>query len=199
MTIRQNTKFRREINEMHPATSDNIRDFISRCEEDSNLRTTGNMVRVIANTGLRNEEFKSLQVSDLDPNGEWLNITHVRGTKGKPRVIPIRSRTYAALIALHELNPASEFVLGDCPRTRFDESIRKLRTVAPQFARARLWTHSIRKNFEFRLKSAGIPSGIVKYWLGRQDINEALQSLVLTHEQKMQVMRRTIERFLHEL
>ncbi len=89
--------------------------------------------------------------------------------------------------------------MEDSPRTRFDYMIRKLKIVAPQLERTRLWSYSIRLNFECRLVLAGIPMGTVKYVLGRESLGSSLIDLTLTHEQRMQVVRRSLERFLAEL
>lgn len=184
---------------MEPASTDDICKIISRCEDDPKLQVLRNLVRVIANTGLRNGEFASLRESDIDPAGTLLHVGRPRTIASSMRMLPLRPRTYAALVSLHILNPESEFVLGDCPRTRFDYMIRKLKIIAPQFARAGLWTYSIRLNYESRLISAGIPMGIVKYLLGRESLRDSLGELSLTDEQKVQIVRRSVERFLQEL
>jgi hypothetical protein len=41
--------------------------------------------------------------------------------------------------------------------------------------------------------------GVVKYVLGRESLRSSLGELTLTHEQRMQVARRSLERFLEEL
>jgi 23S rRNA pseudoU1915 N3-methylase RlmH len=46
---------------------------------------------------------------------------------------------------------------------------------------------------------AGIPTGVVKYVLGRESLRSSLSDLTLTHEQMLQVVRRSMERFLEEL
>lgn len=199
LTTRQNTKMPQQLQRMKPASTDDIRELILSCENNPDLHALAGMVRVIANTGLRNEEFMALRTSDIDPSGTWLHIGRPRAASSPCRVLPIRSATRAALVALHQLNPASELVLGETPRTHFNFMIRKLRVAAPQLARARLWTYSIRGNFESRLITAGIPAGIIKYVLGREPLATALKELSLTPEQSMQVVKRSLERFLEEL
>jgi integrase len=199
LTVRQNTKMRKQIERMQPAATDDIRDIISRCENKPELRVLGNMIRVIANTGLSNSEFTLLQKSDIDPAGTWLNVRRRRTVASPSRVLPIRPRTYAALISLHQLNSDSELILGGSPRTRFDNMIRELKIVAPQLTHTRVWSCSIRLNFESRLFMAGIPTGVVKYVLGRESLHSSLSELTLTHEQMLQVARRSLERFLEEL
>jgi integrase len=189
----------KRVERMQPAATDDLREIISHCENNPDLQVLGHMVRVISNTGLLNGEFGSLRRTDIDPAGVWLYVGRRRTVASPERALPIRPRTYAALVSLHQLNPESEFVLGGSPRTRFDYMIRKLKIVAPQLARTRLWSCSIRLNFECRLISAGIPMGVVKYVLGRESLRSSLGELTLTHEQRMQVARRSLERFLEEL
>jgi integrase len=199
MTIRQNTKFRKQIARLCPATTEEIRELFLKCEGDPGLRVAGNIIRAVANTGIRGEELKSLRISDIDATGEWLTVARPRNMRGDGRVVPIFARTYAALRELHGMNPLSEFILGDSPRTRIDQTIRILKIIAPQLARTRLWIHSIRLNYETRMYAAGVPSGIVKYLLGRESLGEALKFSSLTRDEVLQIVRRTFERFMHEL
>lgn len=199
MTTRHNTKFRHTLARIKPAATDDIRDVISRCEGHMDLQVPRCVTRVIANTGLRNSEFMSLRISDIDPDGKWLTISHPRGMYVGTRVLPLRPKTLEALLSLHHMNPQSELVLGVSPRTRFDQTIRKLKVVAPGLARTRLWTYSLRQNFAYRLISAGIPSGITKYCLGHRIEGDPFGISLLTREQKRQVLRRNIERFIEEL
>jgi integrase len=196
---RYNTKFRMQIKRMNPASTAEIQEVITDCAGNSDLQIMGDLVRVIANTGLHNGELRSLQISDIDTGGNWFTVSGTRRKNGGKRVLPIRAKTLAALISLHKLNPQSVFVLGDSPRTRFDNAIRKLKTAAPQFARRRLWFYSVRSNFEHRLMSAGIPSGVVKYCLGHRNLDDVLLGLSLTPQQGLFIVRRSMEKFLEEL
>lgn len=74
---------------MQLAATDDVREIIPRCEKHPDLQMLGNMVWVIANTGLPNREFASLRKLDIDP-------VHVL-LASPMRVLPIRSRTYARL------------------------------------------------------------------------------------------------------
>lgn len=199
MTIMQNRTMLKRLQRLRQGSTDDIRNIISLCEAEPGLQTAANMVRVIANTGVRNGEFAKLRIADIDPSGTWLTIHRHRSGSVRSRVIPIRQKTHTALLALHQLNPDSEFVLGDTPRTRFDCMIRKLILVAPEFGRTRQRTYSIRKNFEYRLMSAGIPAGVVKYLLGCESLTTSIQQLTLTPEERMQIVQRTLERFIEEL
>lgn len=189
---------RKKFECLNPGSTDDIRSIILSCDADPRLQTVGNMVRVIANTGLRNREFAELRISDIDPAG-FLYIRRARSASLPPRIIPIRPKTHMALLALHQLNPESEFVLGNNPRARLEFMIRNLKVVAPTFGRIPRRTHSIRANFSYRLMSAGIPAGTVKYVLGLESLRNSIQQLVLTPEERMQIVRRTLERFIEEL
>lgn len=192
-------EMRKRLQRLRPGSTDDIRTIISIAEADPNLQILANMARVIANTGIRNGEFAGLRISDIDPTGSWLEVRRPRSTSMPSRVLPIRPRTYMALLALHQLNPESELVLGDFPKTRFNSMLHKLKVVAPNFGRARQRTYSIRANFAFRLMSAGIPAGIVKYVLGWESLESSFQRLPLTPEQRLQIVRRSFECFLDEL
>jgi integrase len=183
---------RQKIEHMQPAATNDIREIISRCEGDPHLQALGDMVRVIANTGLFNGEFASLRKVDIDVSGTWLHVGRPRSVASPSRTLPLRPRTYAALVSLHESNPNSDLILGDKPRTRFENMIRKLKILAPQLPHTRDWSCSIRFNFESRLFMAGIPTGVVKYVLGRESLRSSLSDSNLTHEQKLEVARRSL-------
>lgn len=199
MTIRHNTKFRRSLARMEFASTDDIRNVLLYCESFANLRVPGWVIRVIANTGIRSREFMALRISDVDSDRGSLTIDRPCETHLGARRLPLRPKTLEALLSLHQLNPQSEFALGDHPRTRFHQTIRTLDIVAPRLVRKRLRTYSLRLNFAYRLMSAGIPSGMVKYCLGRRVTGDPFGVLHLDQEQKLQVLRRNIERFMEEL
>ena len=96
---------RKQIERAQPAETSDIRKIISYCETDPELQVLGNMVRIIANTGLRNKEFESLKKSDIDPTGIWLHVGRQRTVASPERLLPIRPRTYDALVSLHHLKP----------------------------------------------------------------------------------------------
>lgn len=49
-----------------------------------------------------------------------------------------------------------------------------------------------------RIMSSGIPLGIVKYYVGRQDFVLVFGRLSLTPEQKLAIIRRDLESFVPE-
>ncbi len=199
MAIRHHVKYREKLHRMPPTSAEDICAAIAQCEQNPALHTAGRIVRVTANTGIHNGELQSLKLSSVDVERAWLRIERMSQDRVESRQIPLRQRTLDAILALHTLNPDSEFVLGDHPRTRFEQTIRKLKLVAPQFGRSRLWMHSLRMSFAYRLLSAGIPHGMAKYLLGHTVIDDAFEDLQLNEAQKFQVLRRQVERFVQEL
>lgn len=199
MTIRHNTKFRKSLLSMKPARTDDIKDLLTLCGEDSNLQIPMAITRVIVNTGIRNCEFMNLRISNVDFENRLLSIEHSNSMNIRNRILPVRTKTISALSYLHQLNMQSEFILGDHPRTRFDYSIRKFKLLSPQVARSRLWTYSLRLNFAHRLLSAGIPSGQAKYCLGLRVKGSPFGKAQYSQEQKNAVLQRTFANFLEEL
>lgn len=198
LKIQNNTGHLEQVQRIVPPEVDDIRQIIVRCEHNSELHTVGNMVRVLANTGLRRGEFTEVRRSDIDPDGQWLHVGGSSGIGGNGRMLPIRPLTLEALLSLHRMNAQSEFVLGDRPKARFDYALRKLRTVAPQLVQTRAPAHSIRVMFAYRLWSADIAPDVVGYLLGRRT-SESLRECLLTHEQWLGIVTRSMEWLVDEL
>ncbi|MCL2659450.1 MAG: site-specific integrase [Acidobacteriaceae bacterium] len=185
---------------MDVASFDDIRQFIAKCEQDPSLQVAGNIVRVIANTGLHSEDLKSLRITDINPDGQYLEVTHTGNRSVEELTLPIFERTHTALHDLHAMNPSSSLLLGDSPRVRVDSTVSILKAIAPEFAREGRWLQSIRKSFELRLYSANIPARVVRYMLGQQSLAEAFsRSPHLSRVQMLQICRRALEHFVPEL
>lgn len=197
MTKRFNTRFREKVNRLTPASIDEIRSFLETHQENRTFNIARDIVRIIANTGVSGRELANLKITDVDFEGGWI-VIHQRTVYGPHRRLPIRQKTTAAIRSLHAVNPQSIYVLGDHPRTRFDQTIRALRG-SPGFNRGRLWLHSVRMSFVHRLMSARIPNDIVKYCLGNQSSFSCLSGLLLTDKQKFEIIQRSVDRFLEEL
>ena len=67
-----------------------IGEILAKCEIDPKLHLVRDVVRVVANTGIRNLELASLRMSDVDITGGWMAI------KGRKvlftRKVPLRRR-----------------------------------------------------------------------------------------------------------
>jgi integrase len=179
--------------------TEEIQQILKTCDAHPDLHLVRDIVRVVANTGMKNCELSSLLVSNIDYGGRWLLTSEGVRPRYAKRFLPLRSRTLESLTCLRQLNPQSSLVLGDSPRGRFDCVVEGLRSRFPNVARGRLLVYSVRMNFAFRLMSSGIPLGIVKYCLGHQDLTMLFGKLSLTPEQKLEIIRRDLESFVPEL
>jgi integrase len=197
--IKQNFKlaFRAQFQQIRLMSTAEIREILAKCEMEPKLHLVGDVVRVIANTGIRNSELMSLRMSDVDITGGWLTI---KGRKVPfARKVPLRPKTIAAIISLHKRNPESVFVLGEFPIRRMRIVIALLWLVWPRQSNGRSLLLSVRLNFKYRLMSAGIPSGVVRYCAGSRDPSSLLSDMSLTPEEWFDIVRRNLERFLEEL
>jgi integrase len=192
-------KIGRRLETFRHAPTEEIQQILKTCDVYPDLHLVRDIVRVVANTGMKNCELGSLLVSNIDYDGRWLLTSEGVRPRYPKRFIPINSKTLESLTSLHRLSPESPFVLGDFPRSRFDCVVETLRSRFPDVARGRLLMYSVRMNFAFRLMSSGIPLGIVKYCLGHQDLAMLFGKLSLTPEQKLAIIRRDLESFVPEL
>jgi integrase len=197
MTVRFNTQYWGKLKHLNPASTEDILSFLKAHHDTRSSQVAQNLVRVVANTGLRYRELENLKLSDVDFEKGWV-VVHQQSRHGPHRWLPIRQKTATAVQSLHALNPQSIYVLGDHPHTRFDQTIRTLRRT-PRLRRGDVWLHGFRANFIHRLMSVRITNDIVRYCLGYQSLDTCLHGLSLTDEQKLQVIRRSVERFLDEL
>ncbi|MGD0939001.1 MAG: hypothetical protein ABR905_04745 [Terracidiphilus sp.] len=189
----------RRVEEFAPASTESIQKIIEYCDAHPELHLARDIVRVVANTGMTNEELGSLLVSSVNADEKWLFAGEGRASRHAKRILPLRTKTHNALMSLHELNPASSLVLGDLSKRRFECVLARLRPLFPELSRGRLLMCSVRQNFVSRLMLSGIPLSIVKYCLGQLDSASLMAHLPLTLEQKLAILRRNLENFVPEL
>ena len=174
-----------------------IGEILAKCEMDPKLHLVRDVVRVVANTGIRNLELASLRMSDVDITGGWMAI------KGRKvlftRKVPLRPKTIAAIVSLHSRNPESPFVLGEFPILRMRIVIASLRLVWPRHSHGRCLLLSVRMSFTYRLMHAGISSWVVRYCEGHQDLSLSASKMPLTPEDWLYILQQTREMFPEEL
>jgi integrase len=91
-----------QLQEISPMSTAEIREILATCEQEPKLHVVGDVVRVIANTGLRSSEFRRLQMSEVDIASGWLTIS--KGPKVPyAREVILRPKAIAAIVALHKL------------------------------------------------------------------------------------------------
>jgi integrase len=198
--IKQNYKLanKRQLERLCPISSDDIVKILETCNKDVRLQLVRDVIRVLANTGIRNSELQALRISDVDIAGGWVTIVNGRKTPAV-RTLPLRPKTLDAITSLHSMNPESSFVLGDFPCRRTRIVIARLRSMWPRLSDDRLLLHRVRINFACRLMANGIPIGVISYCLGRLSLSRLCRGLDLSPEEKLNVVRRNLERFTNEL
>jgi integrase len=193
-----NLAFKRQLHKLRPISSSDIAEILETCEKNPRLHLVRDIVRILANTGLRNSELASLRISQVDIIGRWVTI--VEGRKAPAiRKIPLGPKTIVAIASLHSMNPESPFVLGEFPNRRMRIVIARLRSMWPRLTHDRLLLHRVRINFACRLMCAGIPIGVVSYCLGCRDISRLFGRLALSPDERLDIVRRNLERFVDEL
>jgi integrase len=191
--------FSKRLTQFRTLTTEEIQQIIEACDAHLDLHLVRDIVRVVANTGMSNSELSSLLLSDIDFERNCLLAGKDRKSARAGRLLPLRSKTIASLASLHRLNPESPFVLGEFPRRRFTYVVARLRSTFPHLWRGRSVMNSVRRNFMCRLLSAGIPIGVVRYCLAHRDLSWVVRGSPLKSEQRLDIVRRNLERFTEEL
>jgi integrase len=193
-----NLAFKRKLQRMRPIASDDIVKILEICDKEPRLHLVRDVIRILANTGIRNSELLALRISHVDISGGWMTIVEGRKTPAV-RTLPLRPKTLAAIRSLHSMDPESLFVLGKFPSRRMRIVIARLNSMWPRLSDDRLLLHRVRINFACRLMSQGIPIGVMSYCLGGRSRSRLFERLNLSPEEKINVVRRNLERFTDEL
>ena len=147
-------------------TTDQVIEFLARGFQDPDLHPTCHLVWVVANKGMRRAELERLRIGSIDPARSRVEISAHTSNK-LARYIPIRSKTFESLMILHTLNGASDFILGNSPKSRINRAVSLLQSNAFGRNQARITLHSLRRNFASRLRQSGVSLPLVKYCLGQ--------------------------------
>ena len=189
----------KRLERIHPARDEDITLVIKACEGSPELHMVRDVIRVIANSGLRNCELVALRCEDIDLDHKWMLVGRGRNAKYARRLLPLRHRTMAALASLQQTNPGCPLVLGRNPLERMRDVVHILKKICPALARRSQTMYPLRMNFVSRLYSSGVPLSVVKYCLGDCDESMLLGHLSLAPEVKREILRRNLESFLPEL
>jgi integrase len=180
-------------------STETVQNIIGVCEEEPDLHFVGDVIRIVANTGLMNCELLPLRMSDVNATDKWIAVGTLRARQHANRVVPLRPKTMKSIASLHQMHSTAEFILGDEPQNQLRRVLDNLRLRFPHVARGRLVMYSIRMNFWQRLISSGVPLSIAKYLLGHHGLLQTMPALRLTDDQKLEIVRRNIDNFLIEL
>jgi integrase len=121
---------------------------------DPSLRTLSNVVRVVLHSGLQGGILPTLRISDVDIKNNRLRVDSPKSDDGQ-RFIPLAPVALEALMHLHDLNPESEFILGDKANTRISIVRRSLHRLGEQIGIENLNLHSLRSTFVSTMLSSG--------------------------------------------
>lgn len=196
--IKQNFKraFQAQLQEIRHMSTAEIGEILAKCEMEPKLHLVRDVVRVVANTGIRNSELASLRMSDVDITGGWMAI---KGCKVPfTRKVPLGPKTIAAIVSLHSRNPESPFVLGEFPTLRMRIVIASLRLVWPRHSHGRFLLLSVRMSFTYRLMHAGIPEAVARCYPVRPGLTAQFY-MSPTSEERLDTVRRNLDRLLEEL
>jgi integrase len=83
--------------------TEEIRRIIEACDAHPDLYLVRDIIRVVANTGMKNSELSSLLLSDIDFERKCLLAGKGRKSAHAERCLALRSKTIASLTSLHQL------------------------------------------------------------------------------------------------
>lgn len=120
--------------------------IVTAANSDPSLRSVRDVVQVVLHTGLLSSQLSNLRISDVDIENNRLRLDSHLSPSGQ-RFVPLSPMTLVALLHLHDLNPESEFVMGDNAAVRISFVRRSLRRLGEQTGNRNLRLHSFRSTF----------------------------------------------------
>jgi len=104
------------------------------------------VAQLVLHTGLLSSQLSNLRISDVDIENLRLRLDSHLSPSGQ-RFVPLSPMALVALLHLHDLNPESEFVMGDNAAARISFVRRSLRRLGEQIGIRNLGLQSFRLTF----------------------------------------------------
>jgi integrase len=171
MALVRRTRLRIQPKRLPVLTIELIDQIITTANADPRLHLTGDVVRVLAETGLRSVELSRLQVGDIDIAKSCLVISSEM--MAGERSIPLSPRALNALKCLHSHFPDSTFVMGDKPVSVLHRVSANFRKITSQLGITGCGLFSLRRFCVARLLEYGVDLVTVAQFMGysyRRDI-----------------------------
>lgn len=120
--------------------------IVTAADSKPSMSILRDVMQVVLHTGLLSSQLSNLRISDVEIENCRLRLDSDASSSGQ-RFIPLSPMVLAALIRLHDLNPESEFVMGDNAAARISFVRRSLRRLGDQTGNRNLRLHSFRSTF----------------------------------------------------
>lgn len=124
-------------------------------ETDPSMTVVREVVQVALRTGLLSSQLSNLRISDVEIENFRLRL-YSPSSSSRQRFIRLLLMALVALIRLHDLNPESDFVMGDNAVARIWYVRRSLRRLGEQIGNRILRLHSFRSTFAAMMISAKV-------------------------------------------
>jgi integrase len=198
--VRENYRltFQKRLAHLEPVHDEDICRIIASCDATADLHLIRDVIRMIANLGLKDRELADIRWSDINCEGKWVIVGRNSKVGAPGRWLPLRPRALAAIMSVRAGEPECDFVFGPRPVELIGSAVKRIAALSPSLTRGSLTTKSIRLNYVVRLMSSGIPKSIIKYCLGQCDESALLRHSSLTPQVKHEILRRDLESFLPE-
>ena len=170
MSIQQHT--RRCHQRPKQLSNEDVHRILAICDEDPNKQNLGDIVRILANTGLRVNELRNLRWSGVDLLNRRFAFDSQKG--GRKRRVSFGVKTSHILQARKDSETTSEFVFGDAHQSFFNRAFRLFRIVGGHLGVTPISFHALRNSFALRLFGSGVSvqscTLILGYSFTRQEI-----------------------------
>jgi integrase len=134
-------------------SNDQIHQILRAAQEDPRLQDLYDVVSIISLTGLRARELENLLWADVDLANGQLAVASPKAIS--KRYVPIGARTHQVLEARLARQPASEYVLGICPKTLLCRVRRQLAELGQQIGIGSVNLRNLRHIFFSNLMNNG--------------------------------------------
>jgi len=162
-------------------SNEDIRRLLVICDQDFNKQNLSDIVRILANTGLRVGELRDLCWSNVNFTKSLIQVVS-RKTMYK-RNVPVGPKTIQVFKARHIREPKSDFAFDEGRGGILSLASRQFRIVAKQLGVGPVSFHALRRSFALRLASPGVDPAVLSLILGYKMILPTRRSF-LTLAQK---------------
>jgi integrase len=150
--------------------------IIAIANANPSLRLTRDVLVILAHTGIRAGELRTLRVADIDLARSRMHISAPNAvTNG--RCVPLSPEAVDAIKSLLARFPNSECLLGDHARNRLIQVACNLRRIASEIHLNRVTLNSWRRSFAARVLASGMSIPTLARLMGNSSFRSTIRYL----------------------
>jgi integrase len=150
--------------------------IIAIANADPCMNFTRDVLLILAHTGIRSGELRTLRVADIDLAHSRMQISRPK-TFTNGRCVPLSPEALDAIESLLARHTNFEFLLGDNARNSLMQVACDFRRIASEIHLNRVTLHSLRRSFAARFLASGLSVVSVANLVGNSHPNSTIRYL----------------------